>query len=208
MAYFTEAELRDLPQMNDATKYPTARVTAARNWIEGVIERKVGTSFEARSFTETVGGDEANCRGGILLSRPYVISVTAVTSNGVAFTAGQLAEITINPAGLLIRRTAGSYGAGEAWDTGVENIAITYTAGYSTTPPVDIKEAALTAARDWLLRRYQQQGASDRAVSLQTEMGNITYASASDKHDRPTGIPDVDAVIMGWVARLDVFGFA
>lgn len=207
MAYFTESELRDLPQMSDTTKYTTARVTAARLWIESVIERKVGTSFEARSFTETVDGDDANCRGGILLSRPYVLTVTAVTSNGVAFTVGQLAEIAIDPSGILIRRTAGSYGSGDAWDSGIRNIAVTYTAGYSATPPADIKEAALTAARDWLMRRYQQQGVSDRTVSLTTEMGNITYASANDLF-RPTGIPDVDAVIMGYANRLDVYGFA
>lgn len=208
MPYFTEAELRGLPNMSDTSKYTSARVTSARQWIEGVIERKVGTSFEARSFTETVDGDEANCRGGILLSRPYVLSVTAVTSNGVAFTAGQLAEIVINPAGVLIRRAVGSYGSGDAWDAGVENIIVTYTAGYSSTPPADIKEAAMDAARDWLLRRYGSQGVSDRAISLQTEMGNTVYATASDKHDRPTGIPDVDAVIMGWANRLDNYGFA
>jgi len=207
VAYFTEAELRDLPQMSDTAKYTTARVTSARLWIEGVIERKVGTSFEARSFTETVSGDEANTRGEVVLSRPYVLSVTAVTSNGAAFTAGQLAEIVINPAGILIRRTGGTYGDGDSWDAGVENIAITYTAGYSATPPADIKEAAMSAARDWLLRRYGQQGVSDRAVSMQTEMGSTVFATANDLY-RPTGLPDVDAVIMGYANRLDNYGFA
>lgn len=205
MPYFTLLELQDLPQMSDAVKYTPARVTAATNWIESVIERKVGTSFIERTYTETADGDRANCHRGIVLSKPFARAVTAVVSNGVTFTAPQLAELTVR-SGVLDRRAAGTYEP-YWWDVGTRNIVVTYTAGYSATPPADIKEAALTAARDWLMRRYQQQGVSDRAVSLTTEMGNINYATANDLY-RPTGIPDVDSVIMGWANRLDVFGFA
>lgn len=206
MPYFTAAELQDLPQMSDAVKYTPARITAATNWIESVIERKVGTSFISRTFTETYDGDAANAAGGRLtLKQPFATAVTAVTSNGVVFTAGQLAELTLR-SGVLVRRPTGSYYP-MPWAPGVTNLTVTYSAGYSTTPPADIKEAALTAARDWLLRRYQAQGANDRAVSMSTDMGNITFATANDLY-RPTGIPDVDSVIMGWANRLDNFGFA
>lgn len=199
MPYFTEAELRDLPQMSDTTKYTTVRVTAARNWIEGVIERKVGTSFVAQTVTDEVhdGGVYS-----IALHSALVLSVTSATENGVAVTD------TLSVKGGVLERFAAGATIPSAWATGCRNIKVTYQSGYSATPPADIKEAALSAARDWLLRRYGAQGASDRAISLQTEMGNIVYATASDKHDRPTGIPDVDAVIMGWVNDLEVFGFA
>lgn len=206
MPYFTEAELRDLPQMSDAVKYTSAGVTSATNWIESVIERKVGTSFIARTFTETYDGDTANAAGGrLVLKQPFATAVTAVNSNGVLFTAGQLLELMLR-SGVLVRRPTGSYYP-MPWAPGVTNITVTYSASYSTTPPADIKEAALTAARDWLLRRYAQQGTSDRTMSLSTEMGNVVYATANDLF-RPTGIPDVDAVIMGWANRLDNFGFA
>lgn len=199
MPYFTEAELRDLPQMNDTAKYTTARVTAARNWVESLIERKVGTSFEARTVTDEVHDGGVYC---IALHSPFVLSVTSATENGVAVTD------TLSVKGGVLERFAAGATVPSSWAAGHRNIKVTYQSGYSATPPADIKEAALSAARDWLLRRYGAQGASDRAISLQTEMGNIVYASASDKHDRPTGLPDVDAVVMGYVNRLDVFGFA
>lgn len=205
MPYFTEAELRALPQMADTTKYTSAAVTSATAWIESIIERKVGTSFVVRSTVETHDGYTVNNRAARLtLRKPYVQAITAITSNGVAFTAPQLAQVTLRD-GIVELRS--SFFADLLWDFGIRNIVVTYDAGYSTTPPADIKEAALTAARDFLLRRYAQQGTSDRTVSLSTEMGNVTYATANDLY-RPTGIPDVDAVIMGWASRLDNFGFA
>lgn len=206
MPYFTIDELRELPQMENTTKYSDERITSARDWIEAIIERKCGTSFVPRVFTEVVDGDRANRVGGLLLSTPHVLSVTAVESNGVALNVGQLAEINIR-SGILIRRTTGNFIWPGIWDVGIRNIEVTGTSGYASTPPADIKEAALTAARDWLLRRYGSQGVSNRAVSVQTEMGNTVFATANDLY-RPTGIPDVDATIMGWANRLDLYGFA
>lgn len=198
MAYFTEAELRDLPQMDDAIKYTAARVTAARNWIESVIERNVGTSFEARTVTDEIhnGGVYS-----IALHKPFILSVTSATENGVAVTD------TLSVKGGVLQRYATGATSPTLWASGCRNIKVTYQAGYSAAPPADLKEAALSAARDWLLRRYGQQGVSDRALSLQTEMGSTVYATASEKHGRPTGIPDVDVVIMGYVNELDVYGF-
>lgn len=204
--YFTEEELRDLPQMENTDRYTEARITRAREWIESIIERKVGTSFELRTSTETFDGDRANSMVGIILSRPYARAVTSLVSNGTTFSVDQLAALSIRD-GVLIQRAAGWYTATAPWDPGRRNIVVTYTSAYSTIPPSDIKEAALTAARDWLLRRYGNQGVSDRAVSLQTEMGNTVFATANDLF-RPTGIPDVDATIMGWANRIDLGGFA
>jgi len=204
--YFTEEELRDLPQMDDTTRYTESRITAAREWIESIIERKVGASFEPRTFTETFDGDRANSMVGIILSQPYAREVTAFVSNGVTFSVDQLAALSIRD-GVLIQRAGGWFTATAPWQPGRRNLVATYSAYLMTTPPADIKEASLTAVRDWLLRRYAQQGVSDRAMSIQNEMGNTVFATANDLF-RPTGIPDVDAVIMGWANRIDLGGFA
>lgn len=206
MDYFTIDEIRDLPQMDNSTKYTDGRITKAGDWIEGIIERKCGTSFVPRQFTEIVDGDTQSPRGGLLLSKPYVLSVTAITSNGVAFDAPALALVTFRD-GLLYKMSPGNHAIGDFWDPGIRNISVTGNSGFAAEPPADLKEAALSAARDWLLRRYGQQGVSDRAMSLQTEMGNTVFATANDLF-RPTGIPDVDAVIMGYANELNVFGFA
>ena len=40
----------------------------------------------------------------------------------------------------------------------------------------------------------------DRRTSLSTEQGTVSYVIAGE--DRPTGYPDVDAVIMRWARKL------
>jgi hypothetical protein len=73
---------------------------------------------------------------------------------------------------------------------------VTYAAGYSATPPADIKDAALQATRARLLTMDSQAGIEDRRTSLSTDQGTISYVIAGE--NRPTGYPEVDAVILGW----------
>lgn len=198
MAYFLEADLRALPQMDDTTRYTTARVTEAREYVEALIEREVGTSFEARSWTETHDGGDYS----VVLRRPYVLSITSVTEDGDAVTGY---DYTYD-AGLLERRPTGSTDSPTAWASGRRNITVTYTAGYSSTPPADVKRAALAAAREWLLKTYGSRASSSRTSKVTTEHGTVDMFIAGK--DMPTGIPDVDAVIIGYRDKLDVHGFA
>lgn len=182
--YFTEVELRDLPDVSDATKYPTARVEAARAWIEAIIERECGTSFVVRDHTDVVDGGNRT-----VSVRRYARAVTAVSVAGVALTAAELAALVITPTGQLYRTSGYAL-----WPKGIQNVSVTYSAGYSTTPPADLKDAALWAARWKLLDR--KSGIPDRALSIANEFGNINLATAG--RERPTGLPEIDATIVAW----------
>jgi hypothetical protein len=195
--YFTLAELRALPDLSDTSRYTDARCLAAAAYITAIIEREVRTSFIARTVTAEIhdGGTTA-----ILLRHPHVRSVTSVTENGTAVTDDVRA-----PSGVLRRFPTGSY-IPLPWLPGVGNVSVTYSAGYSATPPADIKEAAIQATRARLLTMDSQAGIEDRRTSLSTDQGTVNYVIAGE--DRPTGYPEVDEVIMGWKRKLDVFGFA
>jgi hypothetical protein len=189
--YFTEAEILALPDMSGET---SARITAAAAWAIGVIEREVGTSFIARTITAEVhdGGVDA-----IILRKPYVLSVTSATQDGVAVTS------TLRVRGGTLRKfsSATSF-APMVWSAGYGNVTVTYQAGYSSTPPADIKEAALAATRWHLLEGRANNVHSPRQTSLTNDMGGtVNFAVAGT--DRPTGYPDVDAVIVGWKRRLN-----
>lgn len=193
LEYFTAAELNALPNMTEA-RYSTARKEAAAAWAVGIIEREVETSFVARTVTDEVhdgGGD------GIVLNTPWVLSVTSATENGVAVTD------TLKVRNGVVRR----YGSATSttpgrWADGVENIEVTYEAGYSTTVPPDVKEAALQATRWRLLATNSNSDLNARQTSITNEMGGtVNFAVAGP--DRPTGYPDVDAVIIGWKRRLN-----
>lgn len=199
--YFTTAELRALPDMDDSTRYTNARILAAAAWAVGIIEREVGTSFIGRTRTETYDGS-ATDGYGIILREPFVISVTSVTENGITVTP---VPLVINDAGILVKYDAGATTA-SAWLRGSRNIVVTYVGGYSATPPADIKEAALQATRARLLSTNGRAGQNQRRRTLTTEAGTFELAQAGK--DAPTGFPEVDAVIVGWRDRIDVLGFA
>lgn len=195
--YFTLAELRALPEMDDTSRYTEARCLAAAAYVTSIIERETGTSFIAR----TVSGEIHD--GGtydIALRKPFVISVTSATEDGVAVT-----DTLRAPKGVLRKFSSGSYSP-NLWADGVGNVSVTYQAGYSSAVPGDLKEAALQATRARLLTMDSQAGVEDRRTSLSTDSGTIQFVIAGE--DRPTGYPEVDAVILGWKRKLDVFGFA
>lgn len=195
--YFTLAELRAMPDMSSATAYPPTRVETAAAYIVGVIEREVGTSFIPRTVVDEVhdGGTSA-----IALQSGHVLSVTSAKENGVAVT-----DTLLVRNGVLLR-VSGTNNTPIRWAAGYANVKVTYGSGYSTSPPADVKEMALKGTRAHLLANASDSQMNDRRTSLNTDMGVIQFVVAGE--GRPTGYPEVDAMILGWKARLDVFGFA
>jgi hypothetical protein len=197
--YFTLAELRALPDVSDSTRYTDARVEAVAAYIVSVIEREVGTSFIARTVTDEVhdGG-----RAAIVLDKPHVLTVTSATVNGVALTTDLRARD-----GVLRQYADATSFTPIAFAAGSGNVKVTYSAGYSSTVPGDIKEAALQATRARLLETDSKATVNDRTSSITNEVGGTTQFVLPGE-DRPTGYPAVDAVIIAWRDRLDNFGFA
>lgn len=199
LTYFTLPELRALPDMDDQVRYTDARCTAVGEGVETSIERFVRTSFVARSATEKHDGNLANRRGWILLRQRHPITVTALTQNGVALTAPELTELNLEFRALR-RRAGGSYTAWRTWEIGNNNIQVTYTAGYSSAPPGDIKQTALAWTRYRLLTSDSRAGNDGRATGITTDAGTLTLVVAGK--DRPSGYPEVDAVLVDWRDRI------
>jgi hypothetical protein len=192
--YFTTAELRALPDMDDAARFPDERLEAAHDWIVAVIERECETTFIAENVTETLNGSGGPAQ---FLSSAYVQSVTSGTVDGVSLTAPELA-------GILIEHGVLYHSNGAHWSSTTRgNVVITYVAGYSTTPPADLKEAAMRGARNWLMTNDAWSGADSRATSITNDYGNIALSVAS-ADGRPTGWPDVDATITAWARRVRI----
>jgi hypothetical protein len=197
--YFTLPELRALPHVGDTDVYTDARCEAAAAWAVALIEREVGASFVVREHEETHDGG----RSEIVLGRPHALNTPApeATEDGVAVTD----DLRVK-SGVLRRFSAGSW-TPITWASGVGNVAVTYSAGYSSAPPADVKEAALLLTRLHLLETDSHAATDARTTQRTNEMGGTTtYAVAGA--DRPTGYPAIDAVIVAWRNKLGVFGFA
>lgn len=199
MPYFTTVEFRvAMADMNNEAKYPDGEVERARDFVEALIERFCGTSFIARTVTDTLDGD-GSC--GLVLTSPYVQTVTSVTVDGVL----QTGYTNSARYGILERATTGSY-VSTYWPCGFRNVLVVYEAGYSTTPPLDLKDAAMQATRDRVMALAPNSAVSKRATSINTETGNVQFSLAGA--DRPTGLPEVDAVIIGWRDKVSGPGVA
>lgn len=197
--YFTLAELRTLPDVSNTTKYPNARCLAVAAYFVGVIEREVGAAFIERTVTNELhdGGDYE-----IALDKAYVRSVTSATENGVAVSDYMIAD----KGGVLVRMASATSGSKIRWARGIRNVSVTYKHGYSAVAPDDIKEQAMKATRMHLMATSATNWQADRQTSLSTDMGVVGYVVAGP--DRPTGYPELDAVINGYKRKLDVLGFA
>lgn len=196
--YFTTDELRDLPDMGNEDRFPDSRLEAARDWITSLIERECGTSFVETTVTdERLTGSGTD---GLRLLNPYVRTVTAVTVDGTSYTQDQIDALLVEDGFLY----AADFTTWPATSRG--NVLVSYTAGYSTTPPADLKEAAMRGARNWLLTSDAWSGVDARATSLTNDFGNVQISTPGE--GRPTGIPDVDATIMAWARRVRVPGVA
>lgn len=192
--YFTLDEFRELPQMGDTDKYSDDRINAVAASLTAIIEREVGTSFVARTVTETVDGPHHST--DLALRSPYVLALTSLSVDDAA----------VDSDAVTLRGGVIRYLAGQWWTWGIGNVAVTYESGYSNEPPADIKEALMWAARDRLMATSATAGIDARRTSLITEQGTVNYVLAGE--NRPTGYPELDAAILGWKAKLSGFGFA
>jgi hypothetical protein len=176
--YFTIDELRAAyPDLVNETKFPDAKLESVRAFAEQWFETAAKVAYVPREVTETLTGN-----GKIVLFLSATIEVGPVTAaeiDGVALTAGELAD-------LVVRR----YGAVHRPGTWPKDAAIevTYTHGYDE--PVELaKQAVMMLAAE----HAKPSTIPARATSLSTDVGNYRISQA-DKTGK-TGIPDVDAII-------------
>lgn len=190
--YFTLVEFRTLPDVPSGT-YSDAKVTTAAEFMQEAVEGACQAYFVGRAVVETLDGTGGTT---LRLKTPHVLSITSVTVDGVTLTD----QFTVD-AGILERRTAGTY-TPQRWTQGRRNVVVTYQAGYATAPPKDIKDAVMWAVRDRLISQGTQNGIDVRRTSMTNDLGGtVQYVLPGEK--RPTGYPELDAVIARWSRKLN-----
>lgn len=196
--YFELAELRAMNDLGSDTAYPTARLRAARDWIEGRIDQACNASF-VRRYARDRWASWAGDTRLVLRDSAWPRRLLSVT---VAGTAQDVSTLAVTPYGEV------TYSTGLPWLVyGWQAVDVRYEAAYVDVCPPDLHDAALQAARWRLISTDGQSGIPSRATSLTNEFGNVQLATARTG-DRPTGIPDVDAVIVDWARRTKVPGLA
>jgi hypothetical protein len=147
-----------------------ACVSAASDWVREALNR----DMDFRAYTETYDG---NGLPFLWLRQEHVATspIPTVVENGTALVvkAGYdvTADVTLDPErGVLYRQSGPTQIVGNVsrlpnrWSIGIQNIAITYSAGYSTIP-ADVKILTrYVAARFWKETDSKAIGISRRSA--------------------------------------------
>lgn len=182
-SYVTLTELRALPNLADTAKFTNAELAAACDWFEALFEDYTGVAWVPRT---TLDERHYGTGGTLILDHLMPRTVSAVRSYSdatttVAYTAAELADLHLEPSGVIRRNTLGWFSSGYGL------VAVDYTHGHDSPPP-DVVEAAKTAIRAHLLDDYQ----ANRQYAVQSEQGIIRTSQPGP--DKPFGLPEVDAV--------------
>ncbi len=195
--YFTLAEFRALPGCTGST-FTDAQINAAASYFVQIVERETKCSFIPRSRVDNLRGDGS---ATLELSSADVRSLTSVTVAGVTVNVAGLDATS----GLLRYATASAFGT-TGWTCGAA-VVVNYTAGRYATCPADVKDAVMWATRDRLLGQSDAAGIDIRKTSQSNDLGGVTtYILPGEK--RPTGYPDLDAVIASYSRSAPAIGFA
>jgi hypothetical protein len=141
-ALFSIAEARafDKAQLTSGTDYLDAAITAKEAEIREWMDRACGVNFIRTTHTAEIHDGEGS--NFLEVDWPLISSVSAISVDGVAFTAGELSTtdydsgLAIDPKLPIITRRSGCFTAG--WS----NVSVTYVAGYEFVPDL-IHRAAL-----------------------------------------------------------------
>ena len=181
--YAELADIRALEGMSNTSKYPTAALEAARAQAADRFEWATRVAWVPRYARETLDG---NNRSDLTLTWPQPRQILSVTTDGTVVS--DLTAFRLYSFG-VIERTNGVWFLADVYGGG-QNVTVEYTHGYDR-PPEDIRWAFLTYVR-YLLYETQSR-IPDRASAFTTPDGTFQLVTAG--FQRPTGLPDVDAIL-------------
>lgn len=184
-----EARIFDNSALSNTSTYTSAAIDEARARITDEFESICGVSFVPRYRRDVLSGDggyELVLPVGRLRALRTAESRASGTSIWTAYTASELADVLVEPWGLITRDSLGSF------TTGTRNLRVGYEHGYDT-PPLEVKQAALLALRYYLTA----SNLSDRAMSISTEFGttNLWTPGVSGRGSAIHPLPEVDRVL-------------
>lgn len=193
--YFTTAEFQDLP---DCSEFDEPEILKAAAYFTSIVERETGQTFVPRDITDERDG---NGTATVLLSRSNVRSLTSVTVDGIAVSTG----LVTARGGRLRYKTTG-YGWRQPFPRGVANVTVAYSAGYDECPE-DMKDSVMQATRDRLISQSGENAIDVRRTSMTNDLGGtVSYVLPGEK--RPTGYPELDALIASYLRTAVPLGFA
>lgn len=179
---FDLGELSDLPGMERA-RWSVDAKAAARDWVERQLELFLSTSVVRAPHVERgLVAERVSRGGGLRLAERYPVEVVAVVADGT-------------PVDVSVARCVGDGVVRGVDVSGATDVEVRMLRGAFETPPADLS----AVCAQWAAHLVAASGDSAiprRAVSVTNDLESFRLATASAA--RPSGIPDIDAVLVGW----------
>lgn len=178
--FFSIALLRAQKGLSNTVVYANADLKWARDVAEDFVEEFTKDAFVPQYRRDIFDGDDGS---EMFLSRIGVRSIIGVTIDGVA---ASTTGWSVSASGRV--RTDGDIFTSNV--TAGQNITVSYSLGRNA-PPANLANATVKLARHLLLSL--ESSIPDRARMMTTEFASYQLDVASE--DKPTGIPEIDAVL-------------
>lgn len=178
MAYLTAAELREAKVLDRMDRFSDDLLEGLVAEFTAAVEHAHGVAYEPTEITETHAGRRSQTLE--LRHRP-VTAVESIEIDGIAFSAGALADVIIRSERGDLERCGGWFG---------DEIEVTYTHGLAAPPA-----AVLRACREFVrARAIRTAGNSPRDAAGPAGTDGTVYPTAATT---PTGVRTADAILNG-----------
>ena len=184
--YCTIDEVRSMSEMADSEAVSNDMISEAIDYAEELIDRFTGTSWVYKAYSVTLTGSDNDSIRLVDDEGRTIMFPRTIASCTIDGTSQTTTDWALHPEGIITRDTG--YFANTHPG---RNVAISGTAGLTSTAPNDIAWCARTLSRQYILDLVSRL--PERATGINTADGNITLAQASAHPDRPTSLPDVNA---------------
>jgi hypothetical protein len=182
--YAPLVDIRAMKGLANTTDFPNAALEEARQWFEDFAEGFCGRAFVPRFARDKLDGDTTDT-----IRLNHIEPRTILTCKIGGATQSGLTTWSLYPTGKVVR-DAGSF------DEGFRNVEIQYEYG-ADEPDQELREAALRAIQYRLLGDHL--GLPAEAMSAAVDVRGPFTMSTNLQNvgpNRPTGIPEVDEVVM------------
>jgi hypothetical protein len=185
--YAPLSDIRAMKGLANVTDFPNAALEEARQWFEDFAEGFCGRAFVPRFARDKLDGDTTDT-----IRLNHIEPRTILTCKIAGVTQTGLTTWSLYPTGKIVR-DAGSF------DEGFRNVEIQYEYG-ADEPDLELREAALRAIQYRLLGDHLglPAEAMSAAVDVRGPFSLLGPGGAGTglAGNRPTGIPEVDVVVM------------
>jgi hypothetical protein len=183
-SYTTPAEIRAMDSIaGESSTFSAEDVVSAISYATRIIDEYCGASFIQKYQRDVLNGTDDDT---IKVTQMFPTTLLSASIDGTDLTSDEKNNVALFENGELVRKD-------KIWEYNQpgNKVIIEYEYGVGTEAPEEIKWCARVLARYHLLEQVSR--IPDRAISVQSEFGNIQLAQPG--MNRPTPIPDVNVIL-------------